>query len=231
MLYARKLQLQGRQNETALNVLATLDGVSWTQCEDLELSELEKAGGLDMLLARLDAQWSYDSRVEMPQAFENFFFKLRRKPQQTLLEYSAEFQQTLREITKHKVKIPDAVAGWMMLRRSGLSKDQEHLIQTQVGADLTSSNVERAMYLTLGQDYRGMQQPGHLRKGQPTPQRWKRSAIHNVWDEDADYEPNETAEDDLTYAQWNDFDEQDLEWNDDSYYESTYFAEMLEEYS
>ena len=46
MLYARKLQLQGRQNETALNVLATLDGVSWTQCEDLELSELEKAGGL-----------------------------------------------------------------------------------------------------------------------------------------------------------------------------------------
>ena len=121
----------------------------------------------------------------MPQAFENFFFKLRRKPQQTLLEYSAEFQQTLREITKHKVQIPDAVAGWMMLRRSGLSKDQEHLIQTQVGADLTSGNVERAMYLILGQDYRGMQQPGHLRKGQPTPQRWKRSAIHNVWDEDA----------------------------------------------
>ena len=61
MLYARKLQLQGRQNETALNVLATLDGVSWTQCEDLELSELEKADGLDMLLARLDAQWSYSS--------------------------------------------------------------------------------------------------------------------------------------------------------------------------
>ena len=117
-----------------------------------------------------------------------------------------------------------------MLRRSGLSKDQEHLIQTQVGADLTSGNVERAMYLILGQDYRGMQQPGHLRKGQPTPQRWKRSAIHNVWDEDADYEPNETAEDDLTYAQWHDFDEQDLEWNDDPYYESTYFAEMPEEY-
>ena len=43
-----------------------------------------------MLLASLDAQWFYDSRVKMPQA-ENFFFKLQRKSQQTLLEHSAEF--------------------------------------------------------------------------------------------------------------------------------------------
>ena len=48
-LYARKLELQGRKSEVALNVLSVLEGPSWTQCEDLDLHELEKESGLDIL--------------------------------------------------------------------------------------------------------------------------------------------------------------------------------------
>ena len=53
-LYARKLELQGRKNEVALNALSVLEGPSWTQCEDLDIQELEKENGLDILLKRLD---------------------------------------------------------------------------------------------------------------------------------------------------------------------------------
>ena len=45
MLYSRKLQLQGRSNEVAIKILSALEGASWTQCEDLDLGELEKEGG------------------------------------------------------------------------------------------------------------------------------------------------------------------------------------------
>ena len=55
-LYARKLELQGRKNEVALNVLSVLEGPSWTQCEDLDIQELEKENGLEILLKRLDKQ-------------------------------------------------------------------------------------------------------------------------------------------------------------------------------
>ena len=71
-LYARKMEIQGRKAEVALNILSVLEGPSWTQCEDLDLSELEKEGGLDILLKRLDKQWAHDSKVEMPTHFENF---------------------------------------------------------------------------------------------------------------------------------------------------------------
>ena len=78
-LYARKTQLQNRETETALNLLASLEGPSWTQRE----GQLEKADGFDILLRRLDSQWSFDARVEMPTVFESFFFRLRRRPNQT----------------------------------------------------------------------------------------------------------------------------------------------------
>ena len=55
-LYARKMEIQGRTAEVALNILSVLEGPSWTQCEDLDLNELEREGGLDILLKRLDKQ-------------------------------------------------------------------------------------------------------------------------------------------------------------------------------
>ena len=78
------------KKEVALNVLSVLEGPSWTQCADLDLSELGKP---EILFRRVDSQWAYDAWVEMPQAFENFFFKLRRKERQSLLESTAEFHQ------------------------------------------------------------------------------------------------------------------------------------------
>ena len=112
-LYARKLELQGRKSEIALNVLSVLEGPSWTQCEDLDLHELEKESGLDILLKCLDRQWAYDAKVEMPTHFEQFFFKLRRKKDQSILEYTTEFHQTLRQVSKHKVDLPEEITGWM----------------------------------------------------------------------------------------------------------------------
>ena len=64
VLYSRRLAIQGRAKEVGMNVLAILEGSSWTQCEDIDLKELEGEDGLDVLLARLDKQWQYDDRVE-----------------------------------------------------------------------------------------------------------------------------------------------------------------------
>ena len=130
-LYARKLELQGRKNEVALNVLSVLEGPSWTQCEDLDIQELEKENGLEILLKRLDRQWAYDSKVEMPTHFDAFFFKMRRKKDQSILEYTTEFHQTLRQVAKHKVDLPEEVTGWLMLKRAGLTREQEQLVQDE----------------------------------------------------------------------------------------------------
>ena len=163
LLYARKLEIQGRKTEVALNVLSTLEGSSWTQCEDLDLKELESEEGLSILLKRLDKQWSFDVKVEMPNNFDAFFFKLKRRQQQTLLGYTTEFHQVLRQVTKHKVDLPEEVTGWMMLKRAGLTCEQEQMVQTQIGSVLTLGAVEQSLFLLFGQDYQQVHVPRHLR--------------------------------------------------------------------
>ena len=62
-----------------MNVLSTLTGASWRQCEDLDLAELETETGLKTILDRLDKQWQYDEKKEMPVAFEKYFEKTSRQ--------------------------------------------------------------------------------------------------------------------------------------------------------
>ena len=79
MLYDRRMDMQNRSKETGLNVLSTLTGASWRQCEDLNLANLEKETGLQTILGRLDKQWQYDEKIEMPEALEKYFYKTSRQ--------------------------------------------------------------------------------------------------------------------------------------------------------
>ena len=145
---------------------------------------LESENGPDILLKRLDKQWAFDDKVEMPNSFDAFFFKLKRRQHQTLLDYTTEFHQVLRQ-TKHKLDLPEEVTGWMMLKRAGLTREQEQMVQTQIGSTLTLGAVEQSLFLLFGQDYRQVHIPHHLRRQQQLS-RWKRpQSVHMAWDEDA----------------------------------------------
>jgi hypothetical protein len=58
-------------------------------------------------------------------------------------------------MSKYKIFLPDEVAGWLLMRRAGLTKEQTQLIQTTVGTETTVEKVEKALYLTLGQKPQG----------------------------------------------------------------------------
>eukprot|EP00435_Cladocopium_sp_Y103_P045319 s79_g13.t1 len=110
-LYARRMAIQKRETEVGISVLFTLTGASWRQCEDIELKDLEGADGLGRILERLDKQWQYDAKIEMPEAFEKYFYKTYRAMNQTLLDYCMQSDQNLRELAKYKITLPDEVAG------------------------------------------------------------------------------------------------------------------------
>ena len=76
--------------------------------------------------------------VELGSIFDTFFFKVQRKPNQSLLDYVTDFHQALRDVQRLKVDLPEEITGWLMLRRAALAKDQQHLVQSQVGKTLTT---------------------------------------------------------------------------------------------
>ena len=65
--------------------------------------------GFTKAIQMLDACFQYDERVEMPRALERFFYQLQRRPDQTLLPYTSEHREQLREIEKHNIKLPASV--------------------------------------------------------------------------------------------------------------------------
>jgi hypothetical protein len=164
-LYRRKLELQNKGKEAVLNVLTSLHGVAWRQLEPKVDNILAKdEGAFDLILAELDATFRYNEDVEMPRAFEKFFYGTSRKPDQTLLSYVADHREALGEVEKHGVQISDKDTGWILLRRSGLTHEQKQLILSQ-NPKLTYAKVVEAMYFLLGQDYKG--------KPVDTASRWK----------------------------------------------------------
>ena len=221
-LYARRLELQGRSKEVAMNVLAVLEGSSWTQCEDIDLKELEAENGLDVLLRRLDSKWKYDERVKLGSIFDTFFFKVQRKPNQSLLDYVTDFHQALRDVQRLKVDLPEEITGWLMLRRAALTKDQQHLVQSQVGKTLTLGNVEQSLFLVFGQDFKQSNHQSH--RGKSFPKGKGRSNVHHAEDDEHEFQDD-----------WNEnYMDTYYENDDDQYYEcdeewdETYFGSQVD---
>eukprot|EP00435_Cladocopium_sp_Y103_P046753 s2308_g13.t1 len=181
-----------------MNVLAILEGSSWTQCEDIDLKDLEGENGVDVLLEWLDKQWQYDDRVETGNIFDNFFFKVQRKTGQTRMAYVTEFDQALREVSRLKVTLPEEITGWLLLRRAALTKDQQHLVQTQVGKNLTLTNVEQSMYQVFGQDFKQTYLPNAINSKGFSKGKGRQQVMHadDVYDDGSEwqeyYEPDET---------------------------------------
>ena len=101
--------------------------------------------GFESILKELDKTFKYDDQVEMPRAFERFFYGTLRRDGQTLLNYVASHREALTEIEKQGIKLPDTVAGWVLLRRAGLTSEQKQLVQGRA-PDLSQRGVTEAMY-------------------------------------------------------------------------------------
>ena len=73
----------------------------------------------------------------MPEAFDRFFFKVMRKPGQSLLEFCTDFNQALRELLKFKIDLPPEVSGWLHVETCRVDKRA-----TSDGADTCWDKVD-----------------------------------------------------------------------------------------
>ena len=122
-LYMGKMKLLKREAEGVLNMLGSLSGTAWKLLEHYDLADAEKPDAIDRILKVLDKAFEYDNRVQLPQAFDNFFTHLHRRPGQTLLQYVTDYDECYRKLEDHKISLPGAVQGWHLMRRAGLTKE------------------------------------------------------------------------------------------------------------
>ena len=192
-LYYKKMALTNKKTEATISLLTSLAGPVWKQVEHLADSAPDQEDGFEAILKELDRVYQYDARVEMPKAFEKFLYGLSRPAGQTLIHYCSSHREAARELEKHDVKLPDAVGGWLLLRRASLSQEQRQLVLSQLdNKKLSVAAVEQSLfYLCLAKTIRAqgpnpIDQPAedaatatptagnHRRPNTPTPLRMKK---------------------------------------------------------
>ena len=248
--------LQNKKKEATINLLTSLNGLAWRQIEHDADKLVDEDEGFTRALKILDSCFKYNEKVEMPRAFEKFFYSLHRHPTQTLLSYTTEHREHLREIEKFGVKIPPAVSGWLLLRRAGLTAEQRQLVQTHVGATMEDLKIEEAMFLLFGQDYRRTTaEPSRGFRGKGTSTgapRWSSYRGHSAYsaydeaaaEDEYEYDPEETyaADENDTYeydyaedpgVPWEADDlywQEEQPWEDQAFYEQQDDGAQDEEY-
>ena len=152
-LYYKKMTLANKKTEATINLLTSLAGPVWKQVEHLADSAPDDENGFSLVLQELDRVYQYDSRVEMPKAFERFFYGVNRPSGQTLIQYCSDHREAARELERHDVKLPDPVGGWL-------------LVMSQVdNKKLSVATVEQALFYFFGQDYKSTRTEGPRASG------------------------------------------------------------------
>ena len=189
----RRSWTQKKSKEAPLNLLTSLSGVSWRQVEHLVDKVADAEDGFQQVLSQLDRCFKYDDRVEMPRALEKFFYGATRRGDQTLMQYCADHREARRELERHKISLPDAVSGWLLLRRSSLTYEQRQMVQTHCSS-LDEIKVEESLYYLFGQDYRGRSDVRWGANATPAKlhQRWPRR--QHAYNMDEVYEHDEDLE-------------------------------------
>ena len=221
LLYKMKLDISKKSKEACINLMTSLTGLAWRQIEHLVDKAATDENGFDLILAELDKTFKYNDQVEMPRAFEKLFYGCTRRDGQTLLNYVADHREAMMEVEKHGVVIPDKVAGWILLRRSGLSIEQKQLIQGRA-ADFQQTAVIEAMYFLLGQDYRGKSDHKSW-KTKSYGNRWSSKHQAYVMDEPYDDDAGDEWPEEVYYeedAEWEPPEQEDPydEHEEDAYY-------------
>eukprot|EP00435_Cladocopium_sp_Y103_P055618 s618_g18.t1 len=215
LIYEKKMQLANRATETAFNVMSALTGRAWDAVEDIPMEQLESEQGTTVLLQRLDTVFKYDAITELPADFEAFFMHTRRARNQTIQEYTADFERSLRKLEAHNVKLPDKVIGWFYLRRAGLRQDQRQMVMTGLTVDKMSlSDVRKALNFVIGQDNMPEQ-------GTPSPTRSK--AKDSIYYEDEDWPYSPEYDEDVNYDE-----ELDEHYPADGFEDGAYYEEEEE---
>ena len=147
------MKLEKKGDQIALALMGNLTGLAWSACEELadKPDELEGERAFDKLIALLDKRFLHEKATELPDAFEEYFFKSNRKPKETLFDFIQRIRLSTRKIKEHGIELPDQVQGWLLLRRAGLSDAQKAMIMTQVASTLSMDTVADCLQKTFGQ--------------------------------------------------------------------------------
>ena len=153
MLFKARMKKEGKEKQSVFMLLGQLTGLAWEACDSLaeDSDELQETDAFDELIFILDSRLKHDKSTELPDAFEDYFYRSSRKPTETFFDYIARIRLSTNRVLGHKIDLPYEVRGWLLLRRAGLPEEQKTLVMSQIGTNLAFNKVAAVLQTTFGQ--------------------------------------------------------------------------------
>ena len=192
---------QQTASEGAFLILQQLTGEAWAASETIDLDVLDTGERpFDEIFDCLDRLYQYEPEVEMPLRCEEFFSSFQRNSDETLNAYIARHGQVRARLHEAGVDLPDRLAGWHLMSRSGISKWHEPTLRAMCRNDLTVANVSAALKSMFGGDSKPSSLRGmHRRRARRGAEDGDGMVAES--DEDEEYDPEEPAEYDEYYEE------------------------------
>ena len=109
-------------------VFLSLTGQAKEAARELKPGELTNNAGINNLLQKLDSLFLKDETEDAFMAYEDFE-NFTRGQTMSHADYLIEFERRYAKIEKHKMKLPDGVKAYRLLKSSNLSDTQKQLVR------------------------------------------------------------------------------------------------------
>ena len=99
------------ENKRGAKVMKAVSGVAKDALEDLDIEEILKPGGVEVIVNILDKAFAPYLEQTMPRAFERAVYNGHREKSQSLLTYTVAAQARFNELRREGVDLPGPTRG------------------------------------------------------------------------------------------------------------------------
>ena len=120
-------------NQQALVLYQNLSGAAWINSEALDVEDLATDNGVEVLREWVRQHYLDVEVTSIGRSLSDLFRKLKRRPNQTFRDYTAEYNRLLARVVECGCVLPDVATAWLYVDRANLDEVTEVSLLASVG--------------------------------------------------------------------------------------------------
>ena len=178
------------EDQQGLTLYQHLTDRAWIDAERLDMDRLASRQGVDYFVEWIKDRYLDVQVTQIGRSLSGFFRGLRRRSDQSVRDYMAEFDRAYSRLTEVGCHLPDVAAAWVFVDRMGLEEQAELNLLASVGNQYSLKALQQAAIV----HDRGLRKPWENQSRPPRKDWSSRKPYTTHLTGIEEYEAYETAE-------------------------------------
>ena len=126
-------------------LMSFISGEAEALSEHLDIAKICSEGGDKLIWGVLDEKYGPQQIDLLQEALRGFFYDLTVKQGESFRQFQARFTAARRKLEEEKVSLPEVVLGYMLMKKLKLETQEESMLLTTTGGDLSLAKIEKAI--------------------------------------------------------------------------------------